>query len=63
MYFVYKIWKILIFRLKHIMHASVHNKIYQSKHYSVFIQSGYKASFTFSLAEIWDFHHFCEQNT
>ena len=45
------------------MHASAHNKIYQSKHYSVFIRSGYKASFTFSLAEIWDFHHFCEQNT
>ena len=33
-----------------------------SKHYSSFIQSGYKAIFASHVAEIWDFRHFCEQN-
>ena len=47
MYFVYKVLTFLLLLLKHVK-ACPNIKIYQSKPYSAFIQSGYKASFTFS---------------
>ena len=47
MYFPHKILKILIFLLKHVK-VCPYIKLYQSKHYSAFIQSGSKASFTLS---------------
>ena len=49
MYFVNKIWKIVIVLFKHVKHVPI-IKIYQSKHYSAFIQTGYilYAIFTFS---------------
>ena len=47
MHFVYEILNFLHFLLKHVK-ACIHIKLYQSKHYSAFIQSGYKASFTLS---------------
>ena len=49
MYFVYFFFGIFIFLLKHVK-VCPHIKIYQSKHYSAFIQSGYKANFTFSYS-------------
>ena len=47
MHFVCEILNKFHFLLKHIK-ACLHFKLYQSKYYSAFIQSGYKASFTFS---------------
>ena len=60
MYFVYKILNILIVLLRHVK-ASPHIKIYQSLHYSAFIQSEYRPVLLSHMAEIWDSCHLCEQ--
>ena len=44
--YTYKMLKIFMFLLKHV-NACPNIKTYQSKHYSAFIQSVYKESFTF----------------
>ena len=54
MYSVYQILKFFIFIAQTCKSIS-HIKLYRGKHYSAFIHSGYKASFTFFLLKYWIF--------